>query len=57
MHGQGLRTGTDNVPIIDYPELEIPTVIRSRRESTVTAMRESGVDPLDIPSFLRRQAD
>lgn len=54
---QGIRTGTDNMPMIDYHELEIPSVIRSGRSATVAAMRESGVDTLDIPSFLRRQAD
>jgi cell division protein FtsZ len=28
-----------------------------RSNATVAAMRQSGVDPMDIPAFLRRQAD
>ena len=43
---------------LDYKTLERPTVIRNRddqseQESTI----ESGTDYLDIPAFLRRQAD
>ena len=55
------KTGTDNSPIIEtinYGELEVPAVIRSgRRHATVEAMTASGVDKLDIPAFLRKQAD
>jgi cell division protein FtsZ len=55
------KTGTDNAPIIEtinYGELEVPAVIRSgRRHATVEAMAASGVDKLDIPAFLRKQAD
>ncbi|MDR2240238.1 MAG: cell division protein FtsZ [Zoogloeaceae bacterium] len=54
------KTGTDNegiVEAIDYVDLEVPAVIRSRRRHAVEAMAASGVDKLDIPSFLRRQAD
>jgi cell division protein FtsZ len=53
------RTGTDNQPVeIDYEALEQPAVIRRRnRDATVEAMRQSGVDMLDIPAFLRKQAD
>jgi cell division protein FtsZ len=54
------KTGTDNAAIvetIDYSELEVPAVIRSRRHATVEAMVASGVDKLDIPAFLRKQAD
>lgn len=55
-----VKTGTDSGPIemVDYAQLETPAVIRRRnRESTIEAMRQSGVDLLDIPAFLRRQAD
>ena len=56
------RTGTHDVPLpaspINYGELERPTVIRSgRRHEQVEAMRQSGMEMLDIPSFLRKQAD
>jgi cell division protein FtsZ len=54
-----LKTGTDNQPMeVDYNELEQPAVIRRRnRDATVEAMRQSGVEMLDIPAFLRKQAD
>jgi cell division protein FtsZ len=54
------KTGTDNQPLaVDYSELDVPAVIRSRRnrDATVEAMRQSGVEILDIPAFLRKQAD
>jgi cell division protein FtsZ len=53
------RTGTDNQPVeVDYDALEQPAVIRRRnRDATVEAMRQSGVEMLDIPAFLRKQAD
>jgi hypothetical protein len=36
----------------------MPAVIRTgRHREAVEAMRQSGVDTLDIPSFLRKQAD
>jgi cell division protein FtsZ len=50
------RTGTDNEPV-NYEELDQPTAIRRRRDVTIEAMRHSGVDMLDIPAFLRKQAD
>ncbi|SFE62772.1 cell division protein FtsZ [Nitrosomonas sp. Nm166] len=51
------RTGTDDRDSI-Y-SAEEPAVMRTGRRSnaTVAAMRQSGVDPMDIPAFLRRQAD
>ncbi len=51
------RTGTDDRDSV-Y-SAEEPAVIRTGRRSnaTVAAMRQSGVDPMDIPAFLRRQAD
>jgi cell division protein FtsZ len=37
----------------------MPAVMRSKRnrDATVEAMRQSGVEILDIPAFLRKQAD
>ena len=55
------KTGTNNMPVdaaIDYSELDQPAVMRRRnRDATVEAMRQSGVETLDIPAFLRKQAD
>ncbi len=53
------KTGTDNVPLeVDYNELDQPAVIRRRnRDATIEAMRQQGVEMLDIPAFLRKQAD
>ena len=54
------KTGTDNQPLeVDYGALEMPAVMRSKRnrDATVEAMRQSGVEMLDIPAFLRKQAD
>jgi cell division protein FtsZ len=55
-----VKTGTDVGPVevIDYSQLDTPAVIRRRnRETTIEAMRQSGVEMLDIPAFLRKQAD
>ena len=57
-----LRTGTDNVPLqpANYQDYETPTVWRDPRASAsarVAALEESGVERLDIPAFLRKQAD
>ncbi|UJP04598.1 MAG: cell division protein FtsZ [Nitrosomonas sp.] len=51
------RTGTDDRD--SAYSSEEPAVMRTARRSnaTVAAMRQSGVDPMDIPAFLRRQAD
>jgi len=53
------RTGTDNEPMVtDYSELDIPAVMRrGNRGAQVEAMKQSGVELLDIPAFLRKQAD
>jgi cell division protein FtsZ len=53
------RTGTDDAVggPVNYEELDQPTAIRRRRDVTIEAMRHSGVDMLDIPAFLRKQAD
>ncbi|HKB61119.1 MAG TPA: cell division protein FtsZ [Gallionellaceae bacterium] len=57
----GQRTGTHDEPEdpgVNYNELDMPTVMRSnRRREAVEALKQSGVDTLDIPSFLRKQAD
>jgi cell division protein FtsZ len=54
-----LKTGTDASPIeVNYGELETPAVMRRRsRDAAVEAMKQSGLDVLDIPAFLRKQAD
>ncbi|MBI2312749.1 MAG: cell division protein FtsZ [Betaproteobacteria bacterium] len=58
---QVIKTGTDAaaVEVVNYGELDTPTVMRTgrRRDATVEAMKQSGVDVLDIPAFLRKQAD
>lgn len=54
-------TGTDGLmapSAIDYNEMaNIPAVVRNRRNVTVEALENSGVDRYDIPAFLRKQAD
>ncbi len=54
------KTGTDNRPIaptVSSQELDnVPAIIR-RRNSTIEALQNSGVDKYDIPAFLRKQAD
>ena len=53
-------TGTDGASAtgaVNYEELEQPAVMRRNRNQTVEAMRQSGVEMLDIPAFLRKQAD
>jgi len=68
-----LRTGTDNMPIAaarghgggshasDYTHLDTPAVWRTGgREAAVArvaALEDAGADRLDIPAFLRKQAD
>jgi len=55
-----VKTGTDNMPLApaaDYAQMDgLPAVIR-RRNQTVEALANSGMDKLDIPAFLRKQAD
>ena len=53
-------TGTDGGMApgpVNYEELDQPAVIRRNRGQTVEAMHKSGVEMLDIPAFLRKQAD
>ena len=55
---QVVRTGTDDANgQVNYEELDQPTAIRRRRDHTIEALRHSGVEMLDIPAFLRKQAD
>jgi cell division protein FtsZ len=55
-----VKNGTDAAPneFVNYADLEQPAVMRRRnRDATLEAMKQSGVDLLDIPAFLRKQAD
>jgi cell division protein FtsZ len=54
---QIIRTGTDDAPMMVGNGEELPSVMTSRRSRTIQAMSDSGIDTLDIPAFLRRQAD
>ncbi len=79
-HSTGLRTGTDNLPILnnvlntpqqgqpgqparqqaDYSNLSTPSVWRSARTQAaakVEALSSNGMDEIEIPAFLRKQAD
>jgi len=55
------RTGTDDATStdgIDWTNVDIPAVTRRNgRREAVQAMQQSGVDELEIPAFLRKQAD
>lgn len=56
-----VKTGTDDYAAssVDYQSADAePTVFRSnRREAQVEALKQSGMEYLDIPAFLRKQAD
>ncbi|BBP05768.1 cell division protein FtsZ [Sulfuriferula plumbiphila] len=56
-----VKTGTDDfvATSMDYQSMEAePAVFRNnRREAQVEAMKQSGMELLDIPAFLRKQAD
>jgi cell division protein FtsZ len=54
---QIIRTGTDDMPMMGEHGEDVPNVMVNRRNRTVQAMSDSGIDTLDIPAFLRRQAD
>ncbi len=69
---QQLRTGTDNLPILnqpvqgqqpgatDYTGLNTPSVWRNARSQAaakVEALSSNGMDEIEIPAFLRKQAD
>ncbi len=49
-----IKTGTGTT---DYEQLDTPTVIRNRRVAEPKALTEAGIEYLDIPAFLRKQAD
>jgi cell division protein FtsZ len=51
-----VKTGTGTT---DYGHFDVPTVLRNQREKSaaVPALSEGGVEYLDIPAFLRKQAD
>ena len=54
------QTAAPAAPATDYSQYDQPTVWRDPRSQAaarVEAMTESGVDRLDIPAFLRKQAD
>ena len=57
-----VKTGTDNAPLVepgevDYAVLDQTPAIMRRNRATVEALKHSGVEELDIPAFLRKQAD
>lgn len=80
-HGQALRTGTDNLPILNqlaqpaamggggnggqhaqpsYDTMNTPSVWRTNRThaaAKVDALASNGMDEIEIPAFLRKQAD
>jgi len=49
-----VKTGTGTM---DYEQLDTPTVIRNRRAVEPKALADAGIEYLDIPAFLRKQAD
>jgi cell division protein FtsZ len=55
--GTGDAMGAHAHGNVDYGALDQPAVMRRRRDVTIEAMRQSGVEILDIPAFLRKQAD
>ena len=54
-----IRTGTDNIGMeVDYTNTDMPAVFRrGSTRTTVEAMSANGMSTLDIPAFLRKQAD
>jgi cell division protein FtsZ len=53
-NGHARRRAFGGAP--DYSHLDVPAVVR-KRNVTVEALANSGVDRYDIPAFLRKQAD
>ena len=51
-----LRTGTGN-EVVDYAQPEMTISSSSRAEASAQVKADPGFDYLDIPAFLRRQAD
>lgn len=55
--GTHSAVGFSNASAIDYNQIaDVPAVVR-KRNVTVEALANSGVDRYDIPAFLRKQAD
>jgi cell division protein FtsZ len=54
---QIVREATYGQPIAVDAGDEVPNVMVNRRARTIQAMADSGIDTLDIPAFLRKQAD
>ena len=54
-----MRTGTDAGAIeqINYEDLDAPAVMRRGRRDGGAPVTAAGMDALDIPAFLRKQAD
>jgi cell division protein FtsZ len=70
VHTTVQRTGTDNLPVLnqqiqaappshDYSALSTPSVWRNGRTAAakVDALASNGMDEIEIPAFLRKQAD
>ncbi len=53
------RTGTDNVGIehINYEDLDAPAVMRRGRRESGATIAATSMETLEIPAFLRKQAD
>lgn len=51
------RTGTHDEPIVFGAQDDVPAVMQSNRRAQAEVMRSSGIDEMDIPAFLRKQAD
>ena len=47
----------NNSGLVDYEKLDRPTVIRNQAADRYNAGQDTNMDYLDIPAFLRRQAD
>lgn len=60
MAGAVGRTGTHDEPITMTTGIaidDVPQVLQSNRRAQANIMRDSGWDEIDIPAFLRKQAD
>ncbi len=55
----GASAGMANTPAgaINYADFDQPTVTRNRRQVSTAVMSKTNMDDLDIPAFLRKQAD
>jgi cell division protein FtsZ len=52
----GLRTGTDNLPILNQAA-QLCRSARSHAAAKVDALASDGMNEIEIPAFLRKQAD